>query len=216
MTLRNMPAPDAPPEIQASVPGDRRRRRGKVKREAVLVTAAALFAEKGFHGTSLDEVAARLGVTKPTIYQYVASKDEILFACVQHGLDRLRQAVDQVPAGHRSGRDRLRAAMHDYAMVMTEDYCRCVSRVADSELGPDSRARFRHLKREIDLMLRDLVQAGIGDGSLRPGDPRIITFTLTGALNWIGRWYEPGGSMTPEHIAGHLVRTLLQGIETAP
>ncbi len=217
MTLRNLPTVDLMPETAAaaerSVPGDRRRRRGKIKREVVLATAAALFNEKGFHGTSLDEVAARLGVTKPTIYQYVASKDEILFACVRHGLDRLRQAVDQVPTGHRSGRDRLRAAMHRYAIVMTEDYCRCVTRIADSELSPESRARFRRLKREIDLMLRDLVQRGIEDGSLRPGDARIITFTLTGALNWIGRWYEPGGSMSPEHIASALVATLLQGLE---
>lgn len=201
----------------SAVPGDRRRHRADVKREVVLATAVAMFNEKGFRGTSLDAVAAKLGVTKPTIYQYVASKDEILLDCINHGLNRIRAAlatVPTVPNGEPSGRDRLRAAMRSYAVVMTEDYCRCVTRTADSELGPETRAKFRKLKREIDLILRELVQSGMDDGSLRAGDPRIITFTLTGALNWIGRWYEPGGDMAPEHVADNVVGTLLQGLET--
>ncbi len=196
-----------------SIPGDRLRRRGDVKREVVLETAVAMFNEKGFRATSLDDVAKQLGVTKPTVYQYVSGKEEILFDCVKRGLEMIRTAAETVPEGRHTGRDRLEAVMHSYAIAMTKDFCRCVTRIADSELSEDSRREFRRLKREIDALLREIVQSGMDDGSLQPGDPRIITFTLSGALNWIGRWYEPSGQMSPEFIASNMVRTLLGGLE---
>ena len=69
-----------------------------LKREAVLRAAARAFSEQGFHRTSLDDVAERLNVTKPTIYHYVRSKDEILFECVRIGLERLDSASAQAEA----------------------------------------------------------------------------------------------------------------------
>ena len=195
-----------------AVPGDRKRHRAEIKREVVLETAVALFNEKGFRATSLDEVARKLGVTKPTIYQYVASKDEILFDCVIRGLEMIRDAAENAARGHHTGRDKLEAAMHAYAIAMTMDFCRCVTRTADTELSDDSRKEFRRLKRAIDEMMRGMVRAGIADGSLRGGDVRMITFTLTGTLNWIGRWYEPAGEMEPEFVASSVVRTLMSGL----
>ena len=62
------------------------------KRQAVLSTAAQMFNERGFHATSLDDVAARLGVSKPTLYYYVRSKDQILLECVQQGLEMTLEA----------------------------------------------------------------------------------------------------------------------------
>lgn len=197
------------------VPGDRIRNR-RVKYEAVLAAAVALFNEKGFHATSLDDVAARLKVTKPTIYHYASSKDEILFACVKRGLEMILAAIDALPDGRRSGHDRLEAAMTGYALAMTQDFCRCVTRTADNELSEPSRREFRRLKREIDQVMRHLVHAGMEDGSLRPGHPVIVTFTLTGALNWIGRWYEPSRELRPDTVAHGAVATLMAGLRAAP
>ncbi|MFC0813010.1 TetR/AcrR family transcriptional regulator [Paracoccus panacisoli] len=205
---------EKPAAAEKIVPGDRIRNRS-AKHEAVLETAVALFNEKGFHATSLDDVAARLHVTKPSIYHYVSSKDEILFACVKRGLQQILAAIEALPDGRRSGHDRLEAAMTGYALAMTEDFCRCVTRTADSELAEPSRVEFRRLKREIDQVMRSLVQAGMDDGSLRPGEPRIVTFTLTGALNWIGRWYEPSRGLPPGEVASGVVATLLTGLRSA-
>lgn len=199
-------------ERPVSVPGDRLRRRGDIKREAVLAAAVTMFNEKGFRATSLDDVAKSLGVTKPTVYQYVSSKEEILFDCVKRGLEMIRRAAEDSPGCRKNGRERLEAAMYRYGLVMTEDFCRCVTRTSDSELNEDSRKEFRRLKRVIDEMMRRIVQAGIDDGSLRAGDARIITFAITGSLNWIGRWYEPFRDMSPEYVSSNVVRTLLAGV----
>lgn len=190
---------------------DRERERGE-KRSALLSAAVRSFNERGFHATSLDDVAASLNVTKPTIYYYFANKDEILFECVRLGLDGIRQIAEAVENAGGSGLDRLTALMRGYAVIMTKDFGMCVTRTADHELSEESRTRFRALKREIDITVRRVVEDGISDGSIASDDARLTTFTLAGALNWIARWYEPNGPLTAEQIADSCVKTLVQGL----
>ena len=83
----------------AGVP-DRERQR-EAKRQAVLQAAAQLFNERGFHATSLDDIAARLCVSKPTLYYYVKNKDEILLQCVRQGLDMMLAGIEASRAAAR-------------------------------------------------------------------------------------------------------------------
>lgn len=189
-----------------------RKRERALKRDAVLHAAVQAFNEKGYHATSLDDVALSLNVTKPTIYHYFANKDEILFECVRLGLEGIRDAAEGVASRGGSGIEKLRALMRDYALIMTRDFGICVSRTADHELTPASRAKFRELKREIDATIRSVIDDGIRDGSIAAGDVRLMTFTIAGALNWIARWYEPDGPMTGEEIADGCVNTLVLGL----
>ena len=151
-------------------------------------------------------------MTKPTIYHYFRNKDDILFECVRRGLSELQQAAAEAMQTPGAAIDRLRRVMLRYARIMTEDFGRSVTLTADTELSPDTREKFRALKREIDLTMRALVQEGIDDGSIRGTDARIITFTLTGALNWIARWYRPEGGTDPDILCAGVVDTLMQGL----
>ena len=191
---------------------EERERDRELKREAVLLTAVELFNERGFHATSLDDVAEALNVTKPTIYHYFSTKDEILFECVRRGVESIRDAGIAVEKQGGNGMERLKAHMRNYALVMSEAFGMCVTRTADHDLSERSRARFRALKRETDLTLRRVVEEGMRDGSIAPGDARLVTFTLAGALNWIARWYDPKGPLTREQIADGCVATLVQGL----
>jgi AcrR family transcriptional regulator len=184
------------------------------KREAVLRTAAQIFNEKGFHATSLDEVAERLAITKPTLYYYVKNKDEILFECVSIGLQMLEDAIQSEHS--RGGRaiEKLVAAMRSYAMIVTQDYGMCVIRVGEDPLPQDSRRALRAFKAKLDAHFRQLVAAGIDEGSIRPCDPKIAAFMLAGALSWIGRWYRPDGGLGPEEIADQAIDLLAGGLCT--
>ncbi|MBI5256786.1 MAG: TetR/AcrR family transcriptional regulator [Burkholderiales bacterium] len=203
-----MHAPAASPWTS---PQDRARDRAD-KREAVLRTAARLFSEKGFHATSLDEVAERLSVTKPTLYYYVKNKDEILFGCVHAGLEMVRAGIAQATESGGSALERLRACMRAYAAVVMSDFGMCVIRVGEDPLPADNRRKLRALKAQIDLEFRQLIEAGIADGSVAPCDAKIAAFTLAGAISWIGRWYQPGGELGPEEVAESCIQLLLQGI----
>ncbi|MFC3219294.1 TetR/AcrR family transcriptional regulator [Tianweitania populi] len=183
-----------------------------LKREAVLLRAVEFFNEKGFHATSLDDVALSLNVTKPTIYHYFANKDEILFACVQRGLEEIGQAAQAAEQAGGNGLQRLRALLIDYAMMMSDGFGACVGRTPDHALSAESLSRIKALKRDTDAIVRRVIEAGMADGSIAVADVRLTTFTALGALNWISRWYDPAGPLSKREIAEHSVATLIGGL----
>ena len=194
----------------ASAP-DRKQQR-QAKRNAVLQAAAQLFNERGFHATSLDDIAARLNVSKPTLYYYVKNKDQILIECVREGLQMTIDGIEASRAAGGAAIDQLMACMRVYARIVTLDFGMCIIRVGDEELPPDSRKELRRLKAGIDKAFRRLVAAGVEEGSLAPCDPKMTAFVIAGALSWIGRWYQPDGEYTPEQIADQCIATLCHGV----
>ncbi|MCO5105830.1 MAG: TetR/AcrR family transcriptional regulator [Burkholderiaceae bacterium] len=214
-----MPHADTPGHAEDGSPWaplrDRQRERA-LKREAVLRTAARMFNEKGFHATSLDEVAERLNVTKPTLYYYVSSKDEILFECVRTGLEMVRAGIDEVARSGGTAADRLLACMRAYGRVVTMDFGACVIRVGEDPLPPHSRRELRRLKAEIDHEFRNLIASGVEDGSLAPCDPKVAAFAIAGALSWIGRWYRPDGPLDADEAIERCIAVLARGIVAAP
>lgn len=183
-----------------------------VKRDAVLRAAAQLFNEFGYHATSLEMVAERLHVTKPTLYYYVRNKEEILFECVRLGLELLRTAIAEAAASGGTALDKLRAAMHEYALIVTRDFGMCLIRVGEDPLASAARRKLRSLKAEIDHEFRELIEQGIAEGSLAPCDPKLAAFTLAGALSWIGRWYDPRGPLGAEAVARQSTAILMNGL----
>lgn len=189
-----------------------RQRDREEKRFAVMRAATRLFNERGFHATSLDDVAAVLGVTKPTIYHYLGNKDQVLLECVKFGLDQVLEAAERSRAASGNGLARLQAFLRRYAEINMDDFGRCVIRTGDEVLSIESAKTFRALKGQIDQAMRALVAEGIADGSIAPGDPRLIAFTLAGALNWPARWFNPKGPKTSAEVAAEMMDILTRGI----
>jgi AcrR family transcriptional regulator len=181
----------------------------EAKRDAVLRTAAKLFKERGFSAVSLDDVAARLNVTKPIIYRHFANKDQILFECVSVALEQILEAAAEAQTGPGKARGRLLVMMKRYAVIMTEDGGMCVVRTGDHELSDTSRKQFRKLKRKIDQLIRTLIQEGVDDGSIAPCDVKMTGMAITGALNWIAKWYRPSGAHSADDVAS-AITSLLQ------
>lgn len=212
IALARTPRRSASPSPWTSA--DEREREREAKREAVLRTAARFFNEKGYHATSLDDVASALNVTKPTIYHYFANKDEILMECTRRGLNALAASMRATDQDGLSGAQALEAMMMAHAFEMMDDFGICVARTQDHLLSPESRAQFRALKREIDALIRRTIARGVADGSLQVPDVRIAAFTLGLALNSLGSWFRPDGPMGREDTARLTVATLLNGLRS--
>ena len=205
---RAPPAPLASPWASAPL----RQQQREAKRQAVLQAAAQLFNERGFHATSLDDIAARLHVSKPTLYYYVKNKDEILLQCVSQGLEMTLQGIEASRAAGGNAVAQLRACMAAYADIVMQPFGMCLIRVGDEEVPEPSRTELRRMKSEIDLAFRRLVAQGVQEGSLAPCDPKMTAFTIAGGLSWIGRWYQPGGEYAAEQVAEQCIETLLGGV----
>lgn len=182
------------------------------KREAVLRAAVRLFNAQGFHAASLDDVAASLGISKPTIYHYLGNKEQVLLECVSRGLKMLRAASEAARAEPGSGLERLRHFLRRYAEINMDEFGRCVVRTGEELLSSEGAALFMARKGEIDRAMRDLIAEGVGDGSIAPLDVKLTAFTLAGALNWPARWYDPAGPMPAKAIAAQMVDILTIGL----
>src|SRR5690242_6295451 len=102
--------------------GSRERQHDReVKREAVIRAAAHAFNLKGYHNTSLDDIAAALEVTKPTVYYYVSNKEQLLFQCFLAGLEPIRAAFREVQDLALPARARLNAVLRHYGTAVASE-----------------------------------------------------------------------------------------------
>lgn len=202
----------AHPASPFRTPQDREEERAR-KREALLVAAVRMFNERGFHATSLDDVAASVGVTKPVIYHYLGNKDQVLFECVRIGLAQLSEAAEAARAQPGTGLDRLKLFLRSYATANMGDFSRCVIRTGDEALSAESALQFRALKAELDRAMRTMIEDAVADGSARVADVWLTAFTFAGALNWPARWHRADGPLAPAEIAERMVDLLVGGIE---
>ena len=181
-----------------------------VKREAVIRAAAREFNRKGYHNTSLDDIAARLEVTKPTVYYYVTSKEQLLFQCFLAGVEQIRAAFREVTDLATPARERLNAVLRHYGEAVASEFGWCMVRAEDQDLSPAMSRHIKALKSEIDQGIRRLIREGVQDGSIARCDPKMTAFALAGALNWIAHWYRENQSMTGAEIAAAFV-TIFEG-----
>jgi AcrR family transcriptional regulator len=182
----------------------------ELKRDAVIRAAAREFNRKGYHNTSLDDIAARLEVTKPTVYYYVTSKEQLLFECFVAGVEQIRAAFREVRHLAVPARERLNAVLRHYGEAVASEFGWCMVRAEDQDLSPAMSRHIKSLKSEIDQGIRRLIREGMQDGSIQQCDPKMTAFAVAGALNWIAHWYREDQSMTGAQIAAAFV-TIFEG-----
>lgn len=207
-----MPASPKPTDDIPWIPFEDRRRARDAKRDAVLRMAVKMFLEQGYHRTSLNDVATQLNITKPALYNYFSGKEDILFECYRLGREMYEAGIETIETQEGNGLHKLRELIRAYVGVITEDFGMCLVRLDDRELGEKQRADVRAAKRRYDAAFRKQIARGIEDGSIKPCDPKLATFVITGALNSIGDWYRPDGDLSVGEIADRFAEQLTEGL----
>ncbi len=194
------------------LPFETRRRDRDAKREAVLRIAVQLFLEQGYHRATLNEVAERLNITKPAIYNYFRGKDDILFECWVLGQEAVFGCIAGIDAAGGTGLVKLRELIRGYAKLMTTDYGRSLVRFDIRDLSDRHAAIVRAAKRRTDTVFRRYVAEGVADGSIVRCDAKLTAFAIAGSLNWIGHWYQPDGELAPDAVAESFAERLISGL----
>lgn len=187
----------------------------RFKRNALLREAAQAFSARGYHNTSLDDVAAALGVTKAALYHYVRSKQEILFECHMMSLDLGEQALKYARSHGRNGFEKATMVARRYLELMTGEIGRVAVLAEYDALDDESKAVVGRRRDEFEHALRDMIAEGIADGSIRKVEPKLATFFFMGAVNWMTRWFRPDGEFSGVDIAASFSDLLAAAIEPA-
>ncbi|HEY5007039.1 MAG TPA: TetR/AcrR family transcriptional regulator [Caulobacteraceae bacterium] len=201
----------APPAPKASTFARGKRGNFENRLEEVLRVAARLFSEQGFRQATLEDVAAALNVTRPALYHYSRSKDELAAKCLDIAIAEISEAAESARR-HKTGREQIAAFFRRYAEIICDDFGRCFVLVNRREYGPELQEINRTHQRRIDHVVRDMARAGVADGSLREVDPADVSRALFGAINGIPVWYRPGGRRTPGRIADDFLFLMLTGM----
>jgi AcrR family transcriptional regulator len=179
--------------------------------DEVLRVAARLFSEQGFRQATLEDVAAALNVTRPALYHYARSKDELAAKCHDIAISEIDEAI-VIARRYQTGREQILVFFRRYAEIICDDCGRCIVLVNRREYSPELQEVVRAHQRRFDQTIRDMVQIGVADGSLRNVDPADVSRALYGAFNGIPVWFKPGGKRTPGQIADDFLLLLLTGL----
>jgi AcrR family transcriptional regulator len=180
--------------------------------DTLLDVAVAVFNERGFEATSMDELASRLGVTKSAIYHHVPSKVELLRLALDRALDELSAVLTEPGAVTGPAIDRLEHVVRGSVRVLTAQlpFVTLLLRVRGNSPVESEALRRR---RELDRVVTDLVRAAVAEGSVRPDvDPAVTSRLLFGTVNSLTEWYRPDGDLSPDAVADSLVTTLFTGL----
>jgi TetR/AcrR family transcriptional regulator, cholesterol catabolism regulator len=180
------------------------------RRAQLLDAAARLFRVRGFHATSMRDIAKAVGMLSGSIYYHFDSKEEMLLAVYQEGKRRVAEAVDAAVAAESGPWQRLEAACaaHLRALIAHRDYTQVMIQTLPHEAGP-AESRIRDLRRDYEQRFRRLID----DLRLPPDiDRHYLRLLLFGALNWSQVWYRIGGD-SPEIVARRFLDTLRRQLE---
>jgi AcrR family transcriptional regulator len=181
-------------------------RRSELTREA-----ARLFAEKGYHGTSIGDIAAAMGVQKGSVYAHIASKQDLLWEIASEGASAFHAALDAVPED-AAAIDRIRLALHGHLRVVSEQLD--VATVFTREwryLDDERRVAFIAERRRYEERIRELFREGRDSGDLRSDlDAAAAALLFLSAANWAYTWLQPGRDTT--ELGDRFFRLLVDGM----
>lgn len=188
------------------------------QRKAQIIRAATdLFAEAGYAGTSLRDVADKCGMTKAALYYHYPDKESLLKAVVEHRMTRLVEAMEEAlaTAGTDDPIARARAFVRASARLIDSDRSGWVvgSRIFWSIAAIPDRTDVIALRDRFEGLLKAEVTRAMEQGILFPDDPGTITRLLLSWLNYIPRWHKPGGAKTAEEVADEFFDLTLRGLK---
>ena len=183
-------------------------------RADVVAAAGKLFAERGYHGTSMRDLGRELGLLGSSLYAHVESKQDLLVEVVEEGARLFQDSADEALAAEGSAGDRLRGLVEGHIDVVldNQDVVRTFLNEARM-LDEEHRARVIAARDAYEADFRAVIAEGVADGTFRPGvDPKIASIFILSILNAVERWYRPDGPLDRRGLADLVFETMMTGL----
>lgn len=175
-------------------------------RDDVVRAAGRLFADRGYHGTSMRDLGKELGLLGSSLYSHVDSKQDLLVEVVEEGAQLFQASADQALLGSGASSERLHGLIRGHVDVVVDNIE--VARTFLNEarmLDEQHRARILAARDQYEEAFRSVIREGIADGSYRSDvDPKTASIFILSMLNAVERWYDPSGELDREALVGRL------------
>jgi AcrR family transcriptional regulator len=204
--------------MRATAEGTTPRNRDKRlrRRVEILRSAAACFARRGYHGASVGEIARALQMTKGSLYYYFKNKEEILFFCHDYSVDILLRHLEEAEKDAAAPQERLRRLIVAFVHMIIDELQGTALTMDLQALSPPLLRRIIAKRDRVDRGIRRILEEGMQQGVFARADPRLLTFAILGAINWITRWFDPRGPASSEEIGQTFADYLIVGLLVRP
>lgn len=191
-------------------------RRRLVENE-LLDQAAALFAERGFEGTTLQDIAEAIGITRPSLYNYIKSKDDLLGMLVAGLTETAAAELAELEASDLSPSERLATSVRSVVARICEHPARFRLLDRSEHILPESfRQRHAAARRAILSHMSAIIAAGIETGEFWPNDERTAALSILGSCNWVAWWFRPDApGADPEAVVRQMAEMAVRSVARA-
>ncbi|MCS7208032.1 MAG: TetR/AcrR family transcriptional regulator [Fimbriimonadales bacterium] len=192
----------------------KRTERQEARREQILNGAARVFSKKGYHASTVDEIAKELGLTKASIYYYVRDKSDLLYQLYKRAMTMLLESQAEILARPDPPDAKLHGMIEEYVRIVggaTAMYSVVVLREHHA-LPPRKRKEIIALRDQYEQGYQRCIQEGIEQGIFEAQDVKMASYVVLGALNWIPNWYNPRGTLSKEQIGRMFAAQLMRGL----
>lgn len=186
---------------------EKRRRR----RKEILHAALRAFKERGYHATTLDDIAERIGVRKTALYHYFPDKEAILYECHRESLTELERLMKEARELDTAS-EQLAHVIREHVRVMTDTLEGSPLAFEVTAFSPERQKEMIAARDCYEHELRRIIDRGIEEGEFRRVDSKIAVFAVLGAINWIARWYSPEGSVHAPELGAQFAEHLVGGL----
>ncbi|WP_190813357.1 TetR/AcrR family transcriptional regulator [Saccharopolyspora pogona] len=181
----------------------------------LLDVSVRVFNERGYEGTSMEDLSRRLGITKSAIYYHVSSKDELMRLSVNRALDALFAVTEEEASTTGKAIDRLEHVVRRSIEVLVDElpFVTLLLRVrGNTKVERQALTR----RREFDQVVSDLVKQAEAEGSIRPDvDPALTSRLLFGMVNSVIEWYKPSRGLRAAQLADAVTKVAFEGLRTS-
>jgi AcrR family transcriptional regulator len=186
------------------------------RREQLLSTAERFFASRGFHATSIRDIAEAVKIKGGSLYAHIESKDDLLWEIVNDAANRFFSAVDPIVHGNLLTLEKLRRVIVAHVRVITDNLDAAAVYTNEwRNLSEQRKAEFSARRNAYEQIIRGLVRDCIHQGTFGDVDEKFAALLILSSINWIYQWYRPDGAMSPEEIARKLTDMLFNGLRRA-
>ncbi len=168
----------------------------------------------GYHGATVEHIAAALRMKKGNLYYYFRDKEDILFACHQYSLDRLLMLLEDIEQRGGPADERLRQIIVAFVHIILDELHSTALFLDLEALSAAHRKAVIARRDRFDHGMRQVIQSGIRSGAFARSDAKLLSFAILGAINWIPRWYNPDGSSSSQEIADLFADFVLAGLRS--
>lgn len=183
------------------------------KRDGILRTAAALFRQYGYFGTSVRDIAKALGVPHSAIYGHFRSKESLCFEVVHASLSTMTDGLEALTARRDVAPVQMLAEAIRYHLMGIVEHVNGLSVMLNDtkHLAPRHRKQVNVLRDRYEGMFRRILERGVVNGTFRAVDARFTTFCILGMCNWVYNWYKDG-QVPPQQIADIFCGLIMDGL----